>query len=135
MSVVRSKRGVSEMEFLNTARQLELFTMRKCKNAIPKSYTFYLGQPLALSAVAVYSNAKKGNSIYPLNPYEIQMRRSYFLKAYAELESLASQIEVVNELCSLSPAAMEEWSYLIYTEMTLLKGVMEKDRRRYKNIE
>ena len=48
MSVVRSKRGVSEMEFLNTARQLELFTMRKCKNAIPKSYTFYLGQPLAL---------------------------------------------------------------------------------------
>lgn len=134
MSVVRSKRGVSEMEFLNTARKLEIFTIRKCKNAIPKGYTFYLSQPIVLSAVAVYSNVKKGNSIYPTNPCEAQMRRSLFLKAYAELENLISQIEIVNELCVLSPSIMEEWSRLICTEMSLLKGVMERDRNRYKNI-
>lgn len=30
MSVIKSKRGESEMEFIYTARQLEIHTIRKC---------------------------------------------------------------------------------------------------------
>ena len=134
MSVVKSQRGIADMEFLNTARQLEIFSLRKCKNSIPKGYTFFLAQPIALSAKAVYSYVKKGNSIYPTNQHEVQLRRDFFLNAYAELQDLISQIEVAKEICNLNSDVMQEWSRLIFTEITLVKGVLEKDKQRYKNL-
>lgn len=134
MSVVKSQRGIADMEFLSTARQLEIFSLRKCKNAIPKGYTFFLAQPIALSAKAVYSYVKKGNSIYPTNQHEVQLRRDFFLNAYAELQDLVSQIEVAKEICNLNSDVMQEWSRLIFTEITLVKGVLEKDKQRYRNL-
>lgn len=46
MSVIKSQRSNSAVEFLHTARELELFTIRKVVN-FPKRYTFYVSQPLA----------------------------------------------------------------------------------------
>lgn len=134
MSVIRSQRGVSDMEFLNTARKLEIFTIQKCVNTIPKRYTFYIGQHLAESATTVYASVKKANSVYPTNPHEVQIRRDYFIKAYVELQNLISQIEVAYELLHFDTKVLEEWSALIATEISLVKGVMEKDKERYKKL-
>lgn len=122
------------MEFLNTARRLEIFTIQKCVNTIPKRYTFFLAQNLSRSATAVYEYVKKGNSVYPTNAHEVQIRRDYFIKAYVELQSLVSQIEVAYELLHFDTKVLEEWSRLIGTEITLIKGVMEKDKQRYKKL-
>ena len=59
MSVLKSQRGLSEMEFLNNARKLEMYTIRRCVNTIPKRYTFYIGQNLASITTSIYANAKK----------------------------------------------------------------------------
>ena len=134
MSVIRSKRSESQMEFLATARKLQAFTIQKCVNTIPKRYTFYVGTHLADSATAIYEWVKRGNSIYPLNAHEVQMRRDCFLKAYAELQSLVSQIELAHEIIQFDPAILGEWSGLIATEMKLVKAVLKADRERYKNL-
>jgi hypothetical protein len=134
MSVIKSQRGLSEMEFLNNARKLEIYTIRRCVNTIPKRYTFYLGQHLADAATQIYANTKKANSIYPTNAREVQIRREFFLKAYVECQNLVSQIEVAYELIHFETKVLEEWSELIATQINLIKGAMTKDRKRFQKF-
>ena len=134
MSVIRSKRGESEAEFLATARKLQIFTIQKCVNTIPKRYTFFIATPIADCARRVYENVKRGNSINPTNAHEVQLRRDWFLQANAELYNLVSQIEVAYEMLHFDPAVMQEWSGLISTEIKLVKGIMKADRERYKTL-
>lgn len=134
MSVIRSKRGVSDAEFLATARKLQIFTIQKCVNAVPKRYTFFIATPLADCARRVYENVKRGNSINPVNAHEVQLRRDWFLQAIAELYNLVGQIEVAHELLQFDPAIMTEWSGLISKEIKLVKGIVKSDRERYKSL-
>ena len=135
MTVIKSRRAESELQFLATARKLQIYTIQKCVNTIPKRYTFFVAQNLSDSATAVYANCKRGNSIYPLNQHEVQMRRDYFLKAYAELQNLVSQIEVAYELLHFEEKVLHEWAGLINEELKLIQAVLKKDRERYKNIQ
>ena len=133
LSVIRSKRSESQMEFLATARMLQVFTIRKCVNTIPKRYTFFIAEKLAGYATQVHDFVKQGNSIYPTNRHEVQLRRDYFLKAYAQLQSLASQVELAHEIVQFSPEVLQEWSRLIDTELRLVKSVLKADKERYKS--
>ena len=133
MSVPRSKRGVSEAEFLHTARELQIFTLRRCKH-IPKRYTFLMAKPLSENAASVYDMAKRGNSIYPRNQPEAQIRRDYFNHALAGVYSLVSQAEVCREMFGITTDMMMEWMRLCKQEIELLKGIMDSDRRRYKSL-
>ena len=63
------------------------------------------------------------------------MRRDCFLKAYAELQSLVSQIELAHEIIQFDPNVLAEWSSLINTELKMVKAVLKADRERYKNID
>ena len=133
MSVVKSKRGESTQEFLITARELQLYSIRQCVK-FPKRYTFYISQSIARISGNIYENVKLGNSIYPINQHEVQMRRDYFLNANAELYNLVAQIEIANELFGIELPKMLDWMALVDKEINLVKGVMKKDRSRYKNL-
>ena len=134
MSVVRSKRSDSSLEFLNTARKLQIYTVQKCVSVIPKRYTFYLGTGLAESAASIYKDLKRGNSVYPVNQHEVQVRRDYFMRAYAELQSLVSQLEVAYEIINFDENVLHEFGALISTEMKLVKAIIKTDRERFKNL-
>lgn len=133
MSVVRSKRGESDMEFVHTARELQIYTIKKCIS-FPKRYTFYISQPISEAATHIHQLVKMANSIYPLNAHEAQMRRDYLLRANAELNSLISQIEVAHELFGLEHNVMKFWMDIVDREIRLVKGTLKKDRERYKNL-
>ena len=133
MSVIKSKRGESEMEFIYTARQLEIHTIRKCAH-FPKKYTFYVSQPLANMATRVHQYVKKANSVYPANQHEAQIRRDFLIRANAELQSMISEIEVAHEIFGLEPKEMTFWMDLVEREIRLVKAVMKKDRERYRNL-
>ena len=85
-SVIKSKRSESEMEFIHTARQLQIHTIKKC-TGFPKRYTFYVSQPLAACATRIHEYVKCANSIYPTNQQDAQIRREYLIRANAELNS------------------------------------------------
>lgn len=121
------------MEFLATARKLQIYTIQKCAN-FPKRYTFYVSQPLANAATRVYEYVKCANSIYPLNQHEAQLRRDCFIKANAELNSIASQLEVAQELFGIDMETLMYWAEMVNTEIKLVKAVMKNDRDRYKDL-
>lgn len=133
MSVPKPQRSVSDMEFLRTARELQIFTLRKCKK-FPKRYSFYVSIPLANASTRVYENVKRGNSIYPTNQHEVQMRRDCFLQANAELYSIVSQIEIAEEMFGLDREIIHQWIQLVDREITLVKGVMDADKKRYSKL-
>lgn len=133
MSVLKSNRSESDMEFIYTARQLQIYTIQKCVS-FPKRYTFYVGQPIAACATRIHEDVKRANSIYPLNQHEAQLRRDYLLRANAELNSLVSQIEVASELFGVEPDKLKFWMEIVEKEIRLVKGTMKKDRARYKNL-
>lgn len=133
MSVIKSQRSESEVEFLYTARQLQIYTIRKC-TGFPKRYTFYVSQPIAACATRIHENVKCANSIYPTNAHEVQIRRDYFIKANAELYNLVSLIEVANELFGIESDKIKHWMELAEKEIRLVKGAMKRDSDRYKNL-
>lgn len=133
MSVIKSKRKPSEMDFLYNARQLQIHSIKKCVN-FPKRYTFYVNQPIANCATRIHEYVKLANSIYPVNQHEVQLRRDYFLKANAELYNLVSQIEVANEIFGSDIGSLQYWMDMIDDEIRLVKAVMKKDRERYKDL-
>lgn len=133
MSVVKGKRGESGMEFLHTARLLQIFTIQRCVT-FPKRYTFYIGQPIAACGTRIHELVKCGNSVYPTNAHEVQIRRDYFIEALAETQNLVSLIEVANELFGINKELMGQWAALIDEETRLIKGVMERDMARFKNL-
>ena len=133
MSVIKSKRSESEMEFVHTARQLQIHSIQKAVG-FPKRYTFYVSQPIANCATRIHEYVKCANSIYPLNQHEVQMRRDYLLRANAELNSLVAQIEVAAEMFGIEPDKMRFWLDIVEKEIRLVKGAMKKDRERYKDL-
>lgn len=133
MSVIKSKRSESELEFIHTARELQIHSIQKCVG-FPKRYTFYIAQPIANCATRIHEDVKRANSIYPTNQHEAQIRRDYMLRANAELQSLVSQIEVANELFGLEPDKVRYWMEIVQKEIRLVKGTMKKDKERYKNL-
>ena len=133
MSVIKSKRSTSDLEFLAGARRLEIYTIKKCTR-FPKRYTFYISQPLANAATRVYEATKRANSIYPLNQHEVQLRRDQLLMAHAELQSMISQLEVAQELFGIEPDTLRRWMELVDTEIRLIKALLKSDRARYKEL-
>ena len=134
MTVIKSKRHESEMEFIHTARELRLYTTRKVAG-FPKRYTFTVANPLADSARRIHQYCKMANSVYPVNAHEAQIRRDYLIRANAELQSMVSDIEFAAELFGIPPDTMKFWMDIVDREIRLVKGTMKKDRVRYKNLQ
>lgn len=134
MSVIKSKRRVSGVQFLETARDLDLFTMKTCIKYVSKRYTFYLSQPTVLVASNIHSCVKRGNSIFPSTKRDVEMRREQFIMAGAELQNLISKINIIYEMFALPENIAIKWLELIDTELSLVKSVIKKDEERYKDI-
>ena len=133
MSVIKSKRTTSDMEFIANARKLQIYSIQKCVG-FPKRYTFYVSQPIANAATRIYEYVKRANTIYPLNQHEVQMRRDCLIRANAELQSMISQLEVAQELFGIEMDTMKFWVDIIDAEIRLVKAVMKSDRERYKEL-
>ena len=133
-SVLKGDRNQSQMDFLAVARDLQKHTITKCVN-FPKRYTFYVSEPLAKLATEIYQQVKRGNSIYPTNQHEAQMRRDCFLMAKAMLYDFVSQLEVAKEvIAEFDSEALKYWMQIVKREIGLIDGVLKNDRKRYKQL-
>ena len=133
MSVVKSKRGESVVEFINTARELCIYSIQRCVS-FPKRYTFYISQEIAQHANNIYSDVIAANEIKPTNKHEAQMRIDHFLNAYAECEIMISKIALAHDMFGIQESTMTEWMRLLNKEQRLLSGVKKSDRKNYKDL-
>lgn len=146
MSVPKSERGESEVEFVHTARELYIHTIRKCVG-FPKRYTFYVSQPLAQVAGRVYEYVVCANSVFPTSKADYELRRQYLQMAHAELRAMVSQIEAAGELFGLrhdgvpcgemddaEGRKLDHWMDMVNREIALVKGVLKRDAKRYESL-
>jgi hypothetical protein len=133
MSQIKSKRKTSSAQFLETALQIQITTLRRVAK-FPKRFTYLLSVHLTDAAARGFEQVKKANSIYPRNRHEAQIRRDCLIKAYAEYQHLISQILVAEEMFDASENGIVQWIKLINEELSLIKGLMDSDARRYRDL-
>ncbi len=136
MSVRVNERKESEAEFLNTAHELELMTIRLSvrENAIPKRYRYILGQKLCDSVREMNKNIVCANSIFPKRKYEYELRRTYQFRALAALQDLLELMRTTLELLPIKDTVATEWMRLASTENKVLRKWMQSDQQRYKEL-
>ena len=121
------------MEFLHNAMQIEIYTRQKCKK-FPKSERFTTCAALIALAREARGLLARGNEIYPTNQHEAQLRRDCFIKAKSVYADFVQEIEICCRACGINMDVLPEWMSLIDKEITLIRGVMDNDRRRYKDL-
>lgn len=133
MSVHKSQQTPSNQQFVKTARELELYTIKKCVG-FPKRYTFYVSERLANLASTVYEECVKANSIFPTKQWEYKLRRKHLVEARASARALVAKIESAAELFDIDYEKIEYWMGFVDEEIRLLNGLLESDASRFKNL-
>ena len=140
MSVYKSKRGESAVQFIEIARKLEEHTLTQCLK-VPKRYTFLLTQEIMRLVTAVYNGVISANSVFPTNQHEAQLRRDYLIAANASLQSLDRQLGLLAGVLYKNPenfkgfeSAFTTWGELVNEETKLISGIRRADRARYKDL-
>lgn len=134
MSVQARLRSESKVEFLYTARLLTVSVIKSCVDSKKGRYVETVSKPVTEKAWEVYGHVKVGNSIYPTNQHEAQLRRDEFILAKAKLHDLVSKIGVAHEFYHFSDHDLDEMCGFIDKELSLIEKILESDRKRYKNL-
>lgn len=145
MSVPKSKREESKFEVVSNALDLYKFTLNLCLK-MPRRYTFLVLQPIVDLAGKVADHTKCANSVFPSNAHEAQIRADYYIRARAELQALIGRAGTMAEVSGLltyqdekktkgvTEHELEKWSYMMYKELSLIKGAMDNDKKRFKDL-
>lgn len=145
MSVPKSKRDESKFEVVDNALELYKYTLRLCLK-MPRRYTFLILQPVVELAGKVADYTKCANSVFPTNAHEAQIRIDYYIRARAELQALISRASIMADASGaltyqdekktkgVTSNEIEKWSYMMYKELSLIKGSIDNDRKRFKDL-
>jgi hypothetical protein len=90
MSVVKSKRGESDLAIINKSRELAVYTARICSNEknFPKRYRWCITSKIVSDAFDIYGNIRKANTIFVKIRPDYDIRRQCQNKARGALDSL-----------------------------------------------
>lgn len=140
MSVVKSMRGESAMQFVETARKLELHAFSVCTKA-PKRYMPFLTARIFKLASIIHEEVRAANNIFPKNQHEAQMRRDHLTNANIALQNLSPKLTLLYdailqnpEKCSWIDHAMQEFGEYIIEESKLISKVKKADNERFKTL-
>ena len=133
MSVPKSKRTESSIQFLQTASEINRMT-RKLAMALPKRYTFFGGTELTHLAAECHHHMKAANSIFPVNAHELQLRRDHLTEGNNALQALLDELDIVYQEYPDMRKRVENIVGLAVAEAKLISGVKDADKRRFKNL-
>ena len=140
MSVPKSQRGESSMQFIQTARELKQHTLTVVKKC-PKRLQFFLLAPIYEEAREVLHSVKAANNTFVHNAHEAQIRADYLGRANVVLQNLTDDLEdlyeeLINdeERYKWVANAMQKHGELISAEAKLIGKVRKSDKERYKGL-
>ena len=133
MSVYKNKRNPSDIQFLTTAKDIQVHTVRQLAK-IPNKERYLLANEVASLAAQAHILLKEANSIHPKNRRLADERLNRLVDAYAKYQALISQIGVAEEFGKFTDTAMTKWMQLINEELRLIKALIASDEERYKNL-
>lgn len=97
MSVPKSERKTSTMEYIATARKLAAKVFRY-SNGLPKRYAFRLGNPLFEHAQEVVFHVNAANQTYVNDRAGFEQRRMHLNEAQAHLQHVESYLDILREV-------------------------------------
>ncbi len=140
MSVLKSMRGESAMQFIETARRLELHAFSVCTKA-PKRYERFLTARIMELASIVHEEVRAANNIWPTNKHEAQMRKDHLTNANIALQNLSPKLTLLYdsilqnpESCPWIDNAMKVFGEYIADEAQLIAKIKKSDKERYKDL-
>jgi len=157
MSVLKNRRGLSRLEFMNNAKRLrknitELLLrdfgirdkVRKVKTQEGTELTIIEEYPewlivhfreRIISALGdMVSNIIKGNGIYPTTPEELQWRRHYQTEAILNCEQVLHEMDFCAEIFSVHLNKFLPFVDAIELEIKLLKGWRKSNGKLYDKL-
>ena len=126
------------MEFLNTAYELEKFTIKSChrENVIPKRYRLTKGKELMESAKIINNNVTYANSIFPKTRAEYQKRYSFQRVAILEIQIMLKDLRLISEIITSIPEnVLKEWTGYLLKEEKCIKDWMRSDKKRFNELQ
>lgn len=145
MSVYKSRRGTSTMEFIRVGQQLATYTMEQIKK-FPKSYKFNLVSDLYRLSSEIHENVLRANAIYVsknMEEVDFLLRRKYLLQAKSSVFAMTGLLTVTFNLMMKGNNFLgdkdrmsnmfQEWARLLNLEHKLIKGVIESDKKKWKS--
>ena len=151
MSVLKSKRTTSKAEYVNTANQIYVETINFLTR-LSARYARLIADGTAKLAGEVIDHAEKANKIYPSDEQRKELRKTHLLEAMASLSALDVRLTHAYLILNQNPqgafatsknkavpqaeaiARLDRMAQnlgdLIDKEESLLRGVMEQDRKR-----
>lgn len=128
------------MQFVETARRLEIHAFSVCTKA-PKRYLPFLTGRIFELASTVHEEVRAANNIYPTSQHELQMRRDHLINANIALQNLSPKLTLLYdsilqnpEKCPWIDHAMQEFGQYIVDEAQLISKVKKADRERFKDL-
>lgn len=147
MSVYKSKRTVSKMEFIKTGQQIATYTIKQLKK-FPKSYRFNIVNDLYRLSIEIYENSLKANSIYMnknMTEAEYLLRKEYLFKSKSAIFAMSGLLTVVFDMVlqgnnflgekEKTSNMFQEWARLLNLEHRLIKGVIDSDKKKWKEYQ
>lgn len=150
MSVLATKRTVSKAQFVNKASEIYVFTI-KFLTRLSARYSRLIAEPIAKLAGEVLDECEKANSIYPSSKEKIEQRAYHLTEARASLRALDVRLGHCYLIMQTNPQGCfsdtipahdgdkarirldrmsEQLGLLIDEEETLIRGVIDSDKRR-----
>jgi hypothetical protein len=145
MSVLKNKRGLSKLEFYHTARQLredltnfllrdfgvkdkvrKLKTPENTEVTVIEEYPAWLITEFRQNIMRILRNLMMnitaGNSIYPVNPEELQVRRQYQTAAIINCQQLIQELQFCADVLPVELGKFLPYADRIDFEIKLLRG-------------
>jgi hypothetical protein len=134
MSVPKSERSVSQMEYLRQLRLLEKDLLKISANK-PKKFRFFIETAVLTPMIEAMNAAKAGSVIQSYTKEDIELRHRYMYLAYCNIHKIASQVEIFFDLYKtdgLTINQIEDLSIKINFCQKLLKEVIDHDKEEAK---
>ena len=126
MSVLKSKRAESRMEYVTNARTLMRYSMQKCLK-LPKRYTFFIATDFVKTTQDIYKSTLDIEKHYG-EEYNA-WRRDKCKTTISLCQYLNTQIDIIKEYAlKLTDKQICYWLDIIEKEIKLLNGIIDKSK-------
>lgn len=146
MSVYKSERKESVVQFIVAVRTLRITTIRLCSK-FPKSYRWIATNNMLTLVANAYTNCVRGNTIFlhdKLSPADFAMRSECFRSAEMGVNALLAEISFLYDYVRLGnnffddkfdyQKQFQNWTDEAQTALKLIRGVMKSDKERWNSF-
>lgn len=131
-NVLKSQRKESKTDFLEDINNAFVESCKRIEK-LPKKLMVIKSKMYDLIFEA-HTLIYEGNSIYPTNQHEVQIRRDRLILAKAKLYAFKRTISAVKEIIDINTSSAAFWSGLIQQSIESLSKIIQANKKQYKDL-